>query len=233
MNFREFPPSREEIISLLVIIIESFFENKTFLWKVHIQIYNLLLMLILPFFIALWSKSWAWLLKLTQIRITYPNRQVQYLENSENRTSTCKKVSRKCRSSLFGIRLNLYLPHPSLWLFVFWRFLWLFDAFMSSCSFAVSFDFVSYHLMFHFFEYLSYLVVLFTQGRRELSAVVHCYGGGSCKITINSATTAGEVQCSGILRKIVIKTRRLSPSMSRFKAFKGRKFQTLFTKIVV
>ena len=31
------------------------------------------------------------------------------------------------------------------------------------------------------------------QGRRELSAVVHCYGGGSCKITINSATTAGEV----------------------------------------
>ena len=38
-----------------------------------------------------------------------------------------------------------------------------------------------------------YLPDLLTQGRRELSAVVHCYGGGSCKITINSATTAGEV----------------------------------------
>ncbi|XP_073237058.1 unconventional myosin-X-like isoform X2 [Porites lutea] len=38
-------------------------------------------------------------------------------------------------------------------------------------------------------------------GRRELSAVVHCYGGGSCKITINSATTAGEVVeklCKGL-----------------------------------
>ena len=35
---------------------------------------------------------------------------------------------------------------------------------------------------------------LYLQGRRELSAVVHCYGGGSCKITINSATTAGEVK---------------------------------------
>ncbi|EDO44785.1 predicted protein [Nematostella vectensis] len=38
-------------------------------------------------------------------------------------------------------------------------------------------------------------------GRRELSAVVHCYGGGSCKITINSATTAGEVTerlCKGL-----------------------------------
>ncbi|KAJ7381632.1 Unconventional myosin-X, partial [Desmophyllum pertusum] len=38
-------------------------------------------------------------------------------------------------------------------------------------------------------------------GRRELSAVVHCYGGGSCKITINSATTAGEVVeklCNGL-----------------------------------
>ena len=36
--------------------------------------------------------------------------------------------------------------------------------------------------------------LLYLQGRRELSAVVHCYGGGSCKITINSATTAGEVK---------------------------------------
>lgn len=38
-------------------------------------------------------------------------------------------------------------------------------------------------------------------GRRELSATVHCYGGGSCKITINSATTAGEVVeklCKGL-----------------------------------
>eukprot|EP00118_Oscarella_pearsei_P013163 m.102222 g.102222 ORF g.102222 m.102222 type:complete len:1858 (+) comp37156_c0_seq6:100-5673(+) len=30
-------------------------------------------------------------------------------------------------------------------------------------------------------------------GRRELTAVVHCFGGGTCKISISSATTAGEV----------------------------------------
>ncbi|XP_065839578.1 unconventional myosin-X-like [Oscarella lobularis] len=30
-------------------------------------------------------------------------------------------------------------------------------------------------------------------GRRELTAVVHCFGGGTCKISINSSTTAGEV----------------------------------------
>jgi myosin X len=30
-------------------------------------------------------------------------------------------------------------------------------------------------------------------GRRELTAVVHCFGGGTCKISITSATTAGEV----------------------------------------
>ncbi|KAK2564848.1 Unconventional myosin-X [Acropora cervicornis] len=38
-------------------------------------------------------------------------------------------------------------------------------------------------------------------GRRELSATVHCYGGGSCKITLTSATTAGEVVdklCKGL-----------------------------------
>ena len=39
MNFREFPPSREEIISLLVILIESLFLYKT----LHIQIYSLLI----------------------------------------------------------------------------------------------------------------------------------------------------------------------------------------------
>ena len=36
MNFREFPPSREEIISLLVILIELFFLCNT----LHIQIYR-------------------------------------------------------------------------------------------------------------------------------------------------------------------------------------------------
>ena len=36
MNFREFPPSREEIISLLVILIELFFLYNT----LHIQIYR-------------------------------------------------------------------------------------------------------------------------------------------------------------------------------------------------
>lgn len=29
--------------------------------------------------------------------------------------------------------------------------------------------------------------------RQEMSTTVHCHGGGSCKITINSHTTAGEV----------------------------------------
>lgn len=81
--------------------------------------------------------------------------------------------------------------------------------------------FIINHLIFHFFEYLSHLAVLFTQGRRELSAVVHCYGGGSCKITINSATTAGEVrdlrkEWSGILCKSVMHTGRVSSSMARF-----------------
>eukprot|EP00794_Sanderia_malayensis_P003678 gene3678-4195_t len=38
-------------------------------------------------------------------------------------------------------------------------------------------------------------------GRRELSATVFCYGGGTCKISVNSATTAGEVVrtlCKGL-----------------------------------
>lgn len=30
-------------------------------------------------------------------------------------------------------------------------------------------------------------------GRQEMTTTVHCHGGGSCKITINSHTTAGEV----------------------------------------
>lgn len=29
--------------------------------------------------------------------------------------------------------------------------------------------------------------------RQDMSTTVHCHGGGSCKITINSHTTAGEV----------------------------------------
>lgn len=29
--------------------------------------------------------------------------------------------------------------------------------------------------------------------RHDMSTTVHCHGGGSCKITINSHTTAGEV----------------------------------------
>ena len=29
--------------------------------------------------------------------------------------------------------------------------------------------------------------------RQEMTTMVHCHGGGSCKITINSHTTAGEV----------------------------------------
>jgi len=29
--------------------------------------------------------------------------------------------------------------------------------------------------------------------RQDMSTTVHCHGGGSCRITINSHTTAGEV----------------------------------------
>lgn len=29
--------------------------------------------------------------------------------------------------------------------------------------------------------------------RQEMTSTVHCHGGGSCKITVNSHTTAGEV----------------------------------------
>ena len=29
--------------------------------------------------------------------------------------------------------------------------------------------------------------------RQEMTTTVHCHGGGACKITINSHTTAGEV----------------------------------------
>lgn len=82
MNFREFPPSREEIISLLVIIIKSFFVNITFLWKVHIQIYNLLSMLsvfsanVSVFFLLRYGKKAERDFKLARIRITCPSRQV-------------------------------------------------------------------------------------------------------------------------------------------------------------
>lgn len=31
-------------------------------------------------------------------------------------------------------------------------------------------------------------------GRQEMTSTVYCHGGGSCKITINSHTTAGEVR---------------------------------------
>lgn len=30
-------------------------------------------------------------------------------------------------------------------------------------------------------------------GRRKINATVHCYGGGSCQIAIDSSTTSGEV----------------------------------------
>ena len=30
-------------------------------------------------------------------------------------------------------------------------------------------------------------------GRRKITATVHCYGGGSCQISIDSSTTSGEV----------------------------------------
>lgn len=33
--------------------------------------------------------------------------------------------------------------------------------------------------------------------RQEMTSTVYCHGGGSCKITINSHTTAGEVRCCG------------------------------------
>lgn len=32
--------------------------------------------------------------------------------------------------------------------------------------------------------------------RQEMTSMVYCHGGGSCKITINSHTTAGEVRGS-------------------------------------
>lgn len=41
-----------------------------------------------------------------------------------------------------------------------------------------------YHLAVNF---------LITQGRRDLKAVVYCYGGGACNIELNTATTAGDV----------------------------------------
>lgn len=33
--------------------------------------------------------------------------------------------------------------------------------------------------------------------RQDMTTTVHCHGGGSCKITINSHTTAGEVRAGG------------------------------------
>lgn len=32
--------------------------------------------------------------------------------------------------------------------------------------------------------------------RQEVTSMVYCHGGGSCKITINSHTTAGEVRAA-------------------------------------
>ena len=37
-----------------------------------------------------------------------------------------------------------------------------------------------------------------SQGRRDLKAIVHCYGGGACNIEVNTATTAGEVRRGGM-----------------------------------
>ena len=87
---------------------------------------------------------------------------------------------------------------------------------LKNCLRADSLDFSTNYLNIIYSIYFSYPVVLFIQGRRELSAVVHCYGGGSCKITINSATTAGEVcylqkEWSGIS----INTGSISPWMDQ------------------
>ena len=38
--------------------------------------------------------------------------------------------------------------------------------------------------------------VFILQGRREMTAKVYCHGEGSCQISINSATTAGQVSHS-------------------------------------
>ena len=49
MNFREFPPSREEIISLLVILIESFFLYHT----LHVQIDSVMITFNLGFILQM------------------------------------------------------------------------------------------------------------------------------------------------------------------------------------
>lgn len=38
--------------------------------------------------------------------------------------------------------------------------------------------------------------------RQEMTSTVYCHGGGSCKITINSHTTAGEVREKALRRAL-------------------------------
>ena len=108
------------------------------------------------------------------------------------------------------------------------------------CHFADSCVFYNHSLnIFYFFKYLSYPAVLLKQGRRELSAVVHCYGGGSCKITINSATTAGEVRysqrewCHWHFIQNWSKYRSCFLLVGSIYSFKGPKLETLFITEVV
>lgn len=39
--------------------------------------------------------------------------------------------------------------------------------------------------------------------RQEMTSMVYCHGGGSCKITINSHTTAGEVRAARLAARAV------------------------------
>lgn len=45
--------------------------------------------------------------------------------------------------------------------------------------------------------------------RQDMSTTVHCHGGGSCKITINSHTTAGEVSVGNVAerRRVLLSVR--------------------------
>lgn len=40
---------------------------------------------------------------------------------------------------------------------------------------------------------VKFCIFFFFQGRRDLNAVVHCYGEGQCTVNINPSTTAGDV----------------------------------------
>ena len=59
------------------------------------------------------------------------------------------------------------------------------------------------------------IVALLT--RQEMTTTVYCHGGGSCKISINSHTTAGEVigMVPSKKPKIVRQTRELKPKQPK------------------